>query len=62
MAKRATLNDPRYHAVSTREDSVTNIAQKLADLEVEDLEGGRVALGSLWADRPAVVAFIRHFG
>ena len=41
---------------------MTNIAEKLAELEVEDLEGGRVALGSLWTERPAVVAFIRHFG
>jgi len=34
----------------------------LADVEVKDTEGNPVRLGSLWADRPAVVIWVRHFG
>ena len=33
-----------------------------AALEVEDLEGRLVRLGSLWKSRPVVVVFLRHFG
>jgi hypothetical protein len=29
---------------------------------VEDTEGAKLPLGRLWADRPAVLAFVRHFG
>lgn len=37
-------------------------ADDLAALTVLD-EGGRpVVLGTLWRDRPAVLAFVRHFG
>ena len=34
----------------------------LADVEVKDTDGKPVRLGSLWADRPAVVIWVRHFG
>ena len=34
----------------------------LADAEVKDVDGRPVRLGSLWADRPAVVIWVRHFG
>lgn len=34
----------------------------LAGLQVQDLEGNRVTLGDLWATRPLVLAFVRHFG
>ncbi len=36
--------------------------RELADLTVLDLRSEPVRLGSLWAERPAVVAWIRHFG
>lgn len=29
---------------------------------VLDVHGNRVALSSYWRDRPAVLAFLRHFG
>jgi hypothetical protein len=35
---------------------------RLAALELPDLDGTPHRLGSLWADRPVVVAFARHFG
>jgi len=34
----------------------------LADVNVTDTGGNPVRLGSLWADRPAVVIWVRHFG
>ena len=33
-----------------------------AKLELEDLDGGRVPLGYLWREQPAVLVFLRHFG
>jgi hypothetical protein len=35
---------------------------KLAVITLPDLDGNMVRLGSLWADRPAVVVFLRHYG
>lgn len=38
------------------------VSQALADLELQDPDGKAVRLGSLWADRPVVLVFVRHFG
>ena len=38
------------------------VAARLARLTVVDGKGLAVALGDFWADRPAVLAFVRHFG
>jgi hypothetical protein len=37
-------------------------ASKLAGITLPDLDGKRVQLGSLWADSPAVIVFLRHYG
>lgn len=37
-------------------------ADALADLTVLDPKGEKVPLGTLWKDKPAVLAFVRHFG
>jgi hypothetical protein len=37
-------------------------APELGAATVLDREGRAVPLESLWKDRPAVVAFVRHFG
>ncbi|BDG03656.1 hypothetical protein AMOR_26520 [Anaeromyxobacter oryzae] len=34
----------------------------VASLPVLDERGAAVPLRSLWADRPAVLVFVRHFG
>ena len=34
----------------------------LADLELPDAAGAAHRLGDLWADRPIVLVFLRHFG
>jgi hypothetical protein len=38
------------------------VPPELADATVDDESGGKVRLGDLWADRPVVLAFVRHFG
>ena len=38
------------------------LAARLAPLTVLDERGHPAVLGSTWEHRPAVVAFIRHFG
>jgi hypothetical protein len=37
-------------------------ADDLAKMTVQSETGGKVELGSLWRDRTAVLAFVRHFG
>ena len=41
---------------------MNQISDDVAGLPVLDLDGAPRPLGSLWAERPAVVAFLRHFG
>ena len=37
-------------------------ADDLAPMTVLDEQGGKVPLGTLWRDKTAVLAFVRHFG
>jgi len=37
-------------------------ADELADVVLRDAEGADVRLGDLWAVRPAVLVFLRHYG
>ena len=39
-----------------------SVATFLAPLTALDMHGKPVILGSFWAERPVVLAFIRHFG
>ena len=39
-----------------------SVQPELADLEVLDGAGDGVRLGTLWADRPVVLALVRHWG
>lgn len=45
-----------------RYDSPVPRADDLAKLTVLDEHGNTVELGSLWRDKTAVLAFVRHFG
>jgi len=38
------------------------VPAELAACEVLAEDGSKVGLGRLWADRPVVLAFVRHFG
>jgi hypothetical protein len=37
-------------------------ARELADIELQDWRGREVRLGDVWADNPAVLVFLRHYG
>jgi len=39
-----------------------SFSSKLAEITLPDVDGKPIQLGSLWADRPAVVVFLRHYG
>jgi hypothetical protein len=41
---------------------VDTLATQLARLTALDEEGRMVPLGGFWDKRPAVLAFVRHFG
>ena len=36
--------------------------EDLGELELNDWEGKKSRLGDFWAESPAVIVFIRHFG
>ena len=38
------------------------LSQRLAPISLPDPDGLPVRLGCLWADNPAVVVFLRHYG
>jgi hypothetical protein len=38
------------------------VSSALSDLVLTDPDGQQVRLGSLWASRPIVLVFVRHFG
>lgn len=42
--------------------SDTTSMSALADLTLKDSQGAPVRLGDLWAERPLVLVFLRHFG
>lgn len=39
-----------------------SLSARLAGITLPDSEGNQVRLGSIWADAPAVVVFLRHYG
>lgn len=39
-----------------------NIAAALSEIDVRDTAGETVRLGSLWAERPLALVFVRHYG
>ncbi len=45
-----------------RTKAALSVSSALADLELRDPAGGTTRLGTLWAERPVVLVFLRHFG
>lgn len=39
-----------------------SISSRVAMISLPDADGKLVRLGSLWAERPAVIVFLRHYG
>jgi len=40
----------------------STLSSRLADISLPDADGMQLRLGSLWAARPAVIVFLRHYG
>lgn len=38
------------------------VPEEAASAKLRDLEGNEIGLHSLWAERPVVLVFLRHFG
>jgi hypothetical protein len=38
------------------------VVKKLGAIQVQELDGGWVELGSLWTERPAAIVWLRHYG
>ena len=38
------------------------LSKRLADIVLPDVSGKEIRMGSLWANNPAVVVFLRHYG
>jgi hypothetical protein len=45
-----------------RETRAPRDASAIADVVLQDSTGADVRLGDLWAERPAVLVFLRHYG
>jgi hypothetical protein len=39
-----------------------SFSSRLAGITLPDSAGQQVRLGTLWASRPAVIVFLRHYG
>ena len=39
-----------------------SLSGRLAEIVLPDTDGKEIRLGSLWASRPAVLVFLRHYG
>ena len=39
-----------------------SLSARLAPISLPDADGNPLRLGALWADAPAVVVFLRHYG
>ena len=38
------------------------LSSRLAAITLPEADGGERRLGSLWAERPALLVFLRHYG
>lgn len=41
---------------------LVRVGDSAPDLDVLDVNGRKIPLSSFWADRPAVLVLLRHFG
>ena len=39
-----------------------SLSSRLAEIVLPDTDGREIQLGSLWASRPKVLVFLRHYG
>jgi hypothetical protein len=48
--------------MATRKSGASGDTAPIENIELLDVEGGPVRLGSLWEDGPAVLVWLRHYG
>ena len=60
----AILGEARAQEAEVLSDEVPpdSAIRKLGKVELQELDGSTVALGTLWEDRPAALVFLRHYG
>jgi len=39
-----------------------SLSSRLSEIVLPDTDGNEIRLGSVWASRPAVLVFLRHYG
>ena len=49
-------------AAETKAPALGTVGEAAAKARIRDLEGNEHELSELWADRTAVLVFLRHFG
>lgn len=49
-------------ACDTIRGMTQTLSAALSDIALPDTGGREIRLGSLWAEQPAVVVFLRHYG
>ena len=54
--------DSGIHAPQDGTAMQQSLSSKLAEIVLPDADGRDVQLGSLWANGPAVIVFLRHYG
>jgi hypothetical protein len=52
----ASLRDEAHRAMES------SLSARLAGIVLPDADGSPIQLGSLWAEQPAVLVFLRHYG
>ena len=51
-----------YPSTTSTEPTMNTLAKRLHDIELLDEHGHPVTIGSAWAEGPALLVFVRHFG
>jgi len=49
-------------AAANRGEAEMDVVDRLRDVRVLDLDGGKLRLGDLWAERTVALVFLRHYG
>ena len=61
LAIRLAVSSSPYRVCNRMEPMESTLGAALSDISLPDTAGQPVRLGSLWADVPAIVVFLRHY-
>lgn len=62
MSKRAAALDTKRIGTQDERAVEKSLSASLEWISLPDCDGKETQLGSLWASRPAVLVFLRHYG